>query len=117
MATIIQKIFLSQKKLAEIDRKNEIMNLINGGLLMHNAYVTRTGSVVRRFTVKNNDFCIYSERHFDRLRTKEDQIQYTLRVNKEKHVIYASHGSIDPLAQTIYTKINKFWESNKENAR
>lgn len=117
MIQIIQKIFLSPSKIAEQNQKKEILQMAAFKPVTHHAYVTKKDAVTRRFSIKTKNYHIYTERIFDRTRPEDEQVHYTLRVDNNKSVMYATHSTIDKFAQQVYTKMRKSWEKSKRNAR
>lgn len=117
MANIFQKIFLSKNKLAEQEKRDAIMKTVSANPVMHTAYVSKHNTVVRRFSIKNNGYNIYSERICDMTRAPEQQIQYTLHIYNGKKVEYATHSTVDKFATLVYNRMRKSWEKSKNNAR
>ena len=119
MANIFQKIFLPKKKLAEINQVQEILRQISKNPTIHRAYTTKTGSVVRRFTTVGCGYNIHAERTVDPTRPTDKQIVYSLSyvLSAPIRVKYATNSDVDKVAEKIYTKMYKIWESKNQNAR
>ena len=117
MANIFQKMFLSSKKLTELEQKNNIMNLVTSGPVVHHIYETKTGGVSRRFSIKTDECNLYAERNFERSRPFERQVQYSLHVRKPWHISCATHSDVNSLAQVVYTQMYKIWYKNRTKTK
>ena len=117
MSTIFQKVFLPKKKLMELEQKQEIMKIVSTATVMHTAYINKHNIVVRRFSIKDNGYNIYSERTFDGSRAPGQEIQYTLHIHNGKRIEYATHSTIDKFAHRVYNRMYASWNKSKGNAR
>ena len=117
MATIFQRIFLSKSKLNEINKQQEIMKLVSSEAVTHHAYFTKSGAFVRRFSIKTPTHQIYTERSYEKSRPVEHEVQYSLVVRSDKHIVYATHSEIDKFTQQVYNKMYKIWDKKKQNAK
>ncbi len=117
MATIFQKIFLSKKQQELADRKQEIMQIVSSAPIMHTSHITKTGGVVRCFSVISGDNVVRVEREYEQSRPFEQQVQYRLQMLSPKNVVFATHSSIDKLAEHVYTKMRKAWEKNNSHVK
>ena len=114
MANIFQKIFLSKKQIAEINQKNEILQLVaSAPRVRHSAYTTQSGGVARRFHIAAGQSNMTAERTFDPTRPEELQVHYTLHVYAPQRVKYATHSQVDKFAEQVYKKMFKIWEKSK----
>ena len=117
MANLFQKIFLSKKEIERIDKEREISQLIASSPILHHSYITKTGGVVRRFSIKTPECHLYSERIYERLNQDDYRIRYTLRIDTPQQTAYATNSDIDKFTEDIYTKIYKIWDKKKQHAR
>lgn len=117
MANVFQKIFLSRKKIIEIDRHNEIMQLITSNPIAHHSYMTKSGMVVRRFSIKTDNCHLYTERFCDLRAPKDQQVQYTLRIDVPKNINFATHSAIDKFTERAYMKMYKLWNKNRQHVK
>lgn len=119
MANIIQKIFLSKKKLAKIDQEQEILNLVSAERIYHRSYITESGCVIRNFTVATKECNIKAERCFNPANPEEKQIRFSVvyAIAKPMRVKYATNNEVDKFAQTLYVKMRNKWEKNNQNVK
>jgi len=109
--------FLPANKLAEIDRKKEIVRLVTSKPIAHHTYTTKKNVVVSRLSIKAGKYNMYAEHRCDQTRPEYDQVHYTLRANYKDNIIYATHSNVDKFAQRIYNKMYKLLVKNNKKAR
>ena len=117
MANIFQKIFLSDKKIAEINQQQEILRLIDSGIVLHNAKIKLNGALVRRFYTALNDCNFLASRTYEPSLPEEHQIKYSIIYQENRVIKYATNSDIDKFAKKAYTKMYKAWEKSKQNVK
>lgn len=117
MANIFQKIFLSKKQQELATKKQEIMQIVSSAPIMHTSHITKTGGVVRCFSVTSGDNVVRVEREYEQSRPFEQQVQYRLQMLSPKNVVFATHSNVDNLSKHIYIKMRTAWEKNKSHVK
>ena len=117
MANIFQRIFLPKYKQNQINQQQEIMQLVVSSPIAHHAYFTKSGAFVRGFSIKTPTYQIYTERSYEASRPIDHEVQYSLVVQSDKHVVYATHSEVDKFTQQVYNKMYKIWDKNKQHAK
>ena len=108
MANILQKIFLSNRQLKDLDRRQEIMRLVSNGPVHHHASITKNGRIVRYFVVSNIGYNICTSRIYDPSRPEDSQITYNLHYHVDNAgPKYVTHSDIDKTAECVYKKIGR----------
>ena len=117
MANIFQKMLLSNKKILEIDQRQEILHFIDSGIVLHSAKIKLNGALVRRFYVTTNDCHLLAHRTYEPSLPEEHQIKYSI-IYQENHVTkYATNSNSDKFAKKVYRRMYKAWEKSKQNAK
>lgn len=117
MANIFQKMFLSKGKIADINQKNDMLQLIRSNPIAHHSYMTQNGYIVRRFSIKTPDYTIYAERECDTSRSEDKQVSFSFRFGTQKKVTFATNSAVDMFAKKAYMKMYKIWEKNYQHAK
>lgn len=117
MATIIQKIFLSKKKIVEQEQKKEVKELLQYGKISHYTYTTKNGCIISRFSAVLNKRNINADHIFDKSHPTENQVSYKLLVSEKKHPVWATNSHIDKFAEKVYLKMLDMHNKAKKHAR
>ncbi|MBR2285910.1 MAG: hypothetical protein IJ866_00390 [Alphaproteobacteria bacterium] len=118
MATLFQKIFLSKKKQAIIERNAEIMKLISNGRIINEPFV-RNDLIVRRFRLDSQEYDIYAEYSYDykSQADEKDKTLYLLHVRVPGGISVVTNSHCEKIAEHAYNKMKKAWEKSRQNVK
>ena len=116
MATIFQKMFLSQQQIADINQKQAMMNVVQSQPISNTTYTSK-GNMTRRFAIKTPDYNIYAECTRDMSRPADNQLCFSFRFKTHNKTVFAAHSDIDLFAKTAYITMCKCWKDNRPYVR
>ena len=119
MANILQRIFLSKSRIKEIDRQQEILKLITEiPQVSQRTTVVAKGIVYRTFAASTIGRNIYVSHVYDPSKEEEHRVTYNLCYHIDGvGTRYATNSNISKFAKTVYDKIYKKREQNKQHVK